>query len=87
MARRAAYLKSRDEDKVRRKREALRRVAPGFEPESGPLVPKQMGGGALGSGSNKATHAQGPILGGSAQPRSVMDDVVDQLAALDSSRK
>ncbi|KDQ20884.1 hypothetical protein BOTBODRAFT_61957 [Botryobasidium botryosum FD-172 SS1] len=35
--RRVAYLHARDEDKLRRMRDALRRIAPGFEPHSGPL--------------------------------------------------
>lgn len=38
-ARREAYLKAREEEKERRKREALRKIAPGFEPKSTPLVP------------------------------------------------
>ena len=38
-ARGAAYLKGREEEKARRQRESLRRVAPGFEPSAGGLVP------------------------------------------------
>ncbi|KAF8196963.1 hypothetical protein BJ912DRAFT_954288 [Pholiota molesta] len=79
-ARRDAYLRARDDDKERRKRDALRRIAPGFNPNSSPLVPTR--GGA-------ATSAQPPALGGDDVPhertRSVMDDLVDQLAALDSA--
>jgi hypothetical protein len=37
--RREAYLRSRDDDKERRKRDALRRIVPGYEPLVGPLVP------------------------------------------------
>ena len=43
-ARREAYLHSRDDEKERRKREALWRIAPGFEPHSGPLVPTKTQG-------------------------------------------
>jgi hypothetical protein len=79
-ARRDAYLRARDDDKERRKRDALRRIAPGFNPNSSPLVPTR--GGA-------ATSAQPPALGGDdatdGRTRSVMDDLVDQLAALDSA--
>ena len=42
--RREAYLRSRDDEKERRKRDALWRIAPGFEPHSGPLVPTKTQG-------------------------------------------
>lgn len=78
-ARREAYLKARDDERERRKREALRRIAPGFEPSSIPLVPVK----------RDTTHTS-TTDGPSSPPthersRSVMDDLVDQLAALDSS--
>jgi len=78
-------LKQREDEKQRRKREALRRIAPGFEPESGPLVPTRMSA-ALGEagaegGEGKATAAPG---GMHVRTRSVMDDLVDHLAALDA---
>ncbi|KAF8811313.1 hypothetical protein BYT27DRAFT_7134312 [Phlegmacium glaucopus] len=83
-ARREAYLRSRDDDKERRRREALRRIAPGFEPHSGPLVPTRH----TGSSMTTTTTYEGGVKG-SEQPlqqsRSVMDDLVDQLAALDSA--
>lgn len=41
-ARREGYLRSREEAKRRRKREALHRVAPGFEPEKGVLKPTSL---------------------------------------------
>ncbi|TFY74717.1 hypothetical protein EWM64_g9294 [Hericium alpestre] len=71
-ARREAYLRAREEEKERRKREALRRIAPGFEPTGTPLVPgkdhdRASAGGEAGNGQ-----------------RDVMDDLVDQLAALES---
>jgi hypothetical protein len=82
--RREAYLRSRDDDKERRKRDALRRIAPGFEPHSGPLVPTRN----TGSSMNTTTYEGGAA--GYEQPhhqqsRSVMDDLIDQLAALDSA--
>lgn len=95
-ARHEAYLKQREEDKRRRKREALRRIAPGFEPESGPLVPTRMSsagmlGGAVatnaegGGGGATATTASATAPGGMhVRTRSVMDDLVDHLAALDA---
>ena len=80
--RREAYLRSRDDDKERRKRDALRRIAPGFEPHSGPLVPTRN------TGSSMNTTYEGGTAGYEQphqQSRSVMDDLIDQLAALDSA--
>jgi hypothetical protein len=76
-ARREAYLHSRDDDKERRKRDALRRIAPGFEPHGGPLVPTR---------NSMNTYQGGPAAYEQPhqQSRSVMDDLVDQLAALES---
>ena len=42
-ARREEYLRAREDEKQRRKREALGRIAPGFEPRSAPLVPVKTG--------------------------------------------
>ena len=46
-----AYLRSRDDDKERRKRDALisllRRIAPGFEPHGGLLVPIRHTGNSM----------------------------------------
>jgi len=94
--RREAYLRSRDDDKERRKRDVLRRIAPGFEPHGGPLVPTtttttrnagnnlnsimntlEGGGEAAAAGYEQQPHQQ--------SSRSVMDDLIDQLAALDSA--
>ncbi|KAH7915057.1 hypothetical protein BJ138DRAFT_1142530 [Hygrophoropsis aurantiaca] len=68
--RRETYLRAREDEKQRRKREALRRIAPGFEPQSSPLVPLRSGSQSIEAHS---TH------------KDVMDDLVDQLAALDST--
>ncbi|KAJ6519180.1 hypothetical protein C8R45DRAFT_950444 [Mycena sanguinolenta] len=72
--RREEYLRSRADAKERRKRDALRRIAPGFEPEGHLLVPTKR------SSVIAPTPAVAPE-----PPRSVMDDLVDQLAALDSA--
>ncbi|KIP11889.1 hypothetical protein PHLGIDRAFT_27696 [Phlebiopsis gigantea 11061_1 CR5-6] len=78
-ARREAYLKSREDEKERRKREALRRIAPGFEPSSTPLVPmKRDSAHPPTESSSEPMHLQS---------KSVMDELVDQLAALDSNFK
>ncbi|KDN42147.1 hypothetical protein RSAG8_07005, partial [Rhizoctonia solani AG-8 WAC10335] len=79
-ARRDAYLRAREEEKVRRKKEALRRVAPGFDPEMGTLLPTKL--------STPMTHT--PVVPATQKrsiaspPRSAMDDLVDQLAAMES---
>ncbi|KAH7926253.1 hypothetical protein BV22DRAFT_1009491, partial [Leucogyrophana mollusca] len=72
-ARREVYLRSREDEKQRRKREALRRIAPGFEPQSSPLVPMRA------TQVTEAHDADGKVH------KDVMDDLVDQLAALDST--
>ena len=74
-ARRDAYLKSREEEKERRERNALRKIAPGFEPHGGPLVPVR--GAKQNLGGNREVEVGVP-------PRDVMDDLVDQLAALEN---
>ncbi|EKM56486.1 uncharacterized protein PHACADRAFT_183136 [Phanerochaete carnosa HHB-10118-sp] len=79
-ARREAYLKSREDDKERRKREALRRIAPGFEPRSTPLVPVKRDS----MHASLASFDAGPSQSAHEHPKSVMEDLVDQLAALDS---
>ncbi|KAH9959427.1 hypothetical protein BC827DRAFT_1261043 [Russula dissimulans] len=80
-ARREAYLHAREEEKQRRKREALRRIAPGFEPRSAPLVPVKTGQQEqqYERGGMAATSSPGP------PQRDVMDDLVNQLAALEDS--
>ena len=81
-ARREAYLRAREEEKERRKRDKLRKIAPGFEPMGAVLVPVHLSG-------NKGEHATGDIqvpagVDVPERERDVMDDLVDQLAALDS---
>jgi hypothetical protein len=79
-ARREAYLRSREDEKERRKREALRRIAPGFEPQGVPLVPVRVERPLSGASQSASTNPNGPPNA----PKSVMDDLVDQLAALDA---
>jgi hypothetical protein len=84
-ARREAYLKARLKDKERRKRDALRRIAPGFEPQSTPLVPTRVA--STGSPDDGPIPSPPPIGTAShVRTRSVMEDLVDQLAALDSTK-
>ena len=73
-ARREAYLHAREDEKEQRKRDALRKIAPGFEPQ-GVLVPKRATDNSLTSRSAIDQNTQ-----------SVMDSLVDQLAALESLR-
>jgi len=84
-ARREAYLKARVEEKERRKRDALRRIAPGFEPRSTPLVPTRVA--STGSPVGGPTPSPPPIgMVSNVRTKSVMEDLVDQLAALDSTK-
>ncbi|KAH9005648.1 hypothetical protein EDB86DRAFT_3061785 [Lactarius hatsudake] len=85
-ARREALLRAREDEKQRRKREALRRIAPGFEPRGAPLVPVKTGI-ALDQ-QQKEDGIDGNAVaaaGQGGQPRDVMDDLVDRLAALESA--
>lgn len=76
----------REEEKARRKKEALRRVAPGFEPDSGPMVPKRIGELASKRTDELAAKSGNEVPGRvEPQARSVMDDLVDQLAAMSSN--
>ncbi|KAI0674542.1 hypothetical protein C8Q78DRAFT_601998 [Trametes maxima] len=84
-ARREAYLKARDEEKERRKRDALRRIAPGFEPTATPLIPTKRFSGVPGQHVASAEAGSSGEGGGEhRRTKSVMEDLVDQLAALDS---
>lgn len=79
-SRRDAYLRSREEEKERRKREKLRKIAPGFEPMGSVLVPTHLSGNQVDPGATGTSNSpQVPE-----KERDVMDDLVDQLAALDS---
>jgi hypothetical protein len=80
-ARHEAYLRSRDDDKELRKRDALRRIAPGFEPHGGPLVPTRNNKNSMNA---YEVGVGAPYEQPHQQSRSVMDDLIDQLAALES---
>ncbi|KAI0790521.1 hypothetical protein C8Q75DRAFT_852298 [Abortiporus biennis] len=86
-ARREAILKSRQDDKERRKRDALRRIAPGFEPQSAPLVPTKrfsLDGHAGSSISTPPPPGDSRADLGHQRSKSVMEDLVDQLEALEA---
>ena len=87
-ARHEAFLQAREDEKNRRKREALRRIAPGFEPRSAPLVPVKTGA-ALGQEQQQQHEGGGgsdsTAAGQDLPQRDVMDDLVDRLAALEDS--
>jgi hypothetical protein len=87
-ARHEALLRAREDEKQRRKREALRRIAPGFEPRAAPLVPVKTG---LALDQQQQQQQQwkedgigSDTAGQGGHPRDVMDDLVDRLAALES---
>ena len=73
-ARRDAYIQGREDEKERRKREKLRKVAPGFEPSAGVLVPTR----------NSVQLASSTDLMQNKGEKDVMDDLVEQLARLES---
>lgn len=90
-ARREALLASRAEDKERRKREALRRIAPGFEPQGAPLVPVRK---SLDAGSaSQQQHVKEVVdemhknVAGEEKVRDVMADLVDSLERMDAGSR
>ncbi|KAJ3713677.1 hypothetical protein C8R42DRAFT_727148 [Lentinula raphanica] len=86
-ARHEAYLRSREDEKEQRKREALRKIAPGFEPRGSVLVPTRATSVPLSAPPNNVSPSNGPngIGGDYRHTKSVMEDLVDQLAAFDSN--
>ncbi|KAK2465038.1 hypothetical protein APHAL10511_003114 [Amanita phalloides] len=70
-ARREAHLISREGEKEKRKRDALHRIAPGFEPQ-GVLVPMRAASNLENRNLNEGEHTN-----------SVMDSLAEQLAALE----
>lgn len=83
-ARHDAYLRQREEEKERRRREALRRVAPGFEPTEGTLVPVKVSKPEPAPSDPLHSSGSGSAPGHERQ-KSVMEDLVDHLAALDTA--
>ena len=86
-ARRAAYIQDRRNQKEQRQREALRRVAPGFEPNSGLLVPKRIEVPLSKRMDDVTASTLQPVPPPLAKPpRTVMDDLVDQLEAMEARK-
>jgi len=74
-----------EEKKKREERERLWKVAPGFDAESGPLVPKKLGqetkvGSSSGGGGGAMVSN-----GSTAAVKDPMLDLVEQLAKLDAA--
>ncbi|KAF5318303.1 hypothetical protein D9611_014364 [Ephemerocybe angulata] len=86
-ARREEYLRQRETEKERRRKEALRRIAPGFEPQ-GVLVPESRHAAHKPSNSldGSMLRAESYSPPGHQRSRSVMDDLVESLAALDAAK-
>ncbi|KAJ2927478.1 hypothetical protein H1R20_g9617, partial [Candolleomyces eurysporus] len=85
-AKREDYLQQREQEKERRKKEALRRIAPGFEPQA-VLVPSHKYSNSMDSGlSPPGVGGSGGGTGHHQRSRSVMDDLVESLAALDAAK-
>ncbi|KAJ3799585.1 hypothetical protein GGU11DRAFT_815274 [Lentinula aff. detonsa] len=82
-ARHEAFLLSRENEKEQRKREALRKIAPGFEPRGSVLVPTRATSVPLSATPNNFNADTLPSSTGHRYTKSVMEDLVDQLAALD----
>lgn len=92
-ARREALLRARDDERQRRKREALRRVAPGFEGNGAVLMPVRVNSDTNSAG-NDATREQQPSAGRSVDGANnghgqvgTVDDLVHQLARLDTQQR
>ncbi|KAJ3550493.1 hypothetical protein NMY22_g445 [Coprinellus aureogranulatus] len=85
-ARREDYLRQREAEKERRKKEALKRIAPGFDPTA-VLVPESRQGHKASTSVDTGLRPEqqnSPV--GHQRSRSVMDDLVDTLAALDAAK-
>ncbi|CAG7848042.1 SubName: Full=Uncharacterized protein {ECO:0000313/EMBL:CCA75420.1} [Serendipita indica DSM 11827] len=72
------------EEQERIRKEQLRKVAPGFDPSVGALVPKKVGAAASTDASTSSLMLPPPPPPAAPQ-RDVMADLVDQLAALDAA--
>ncbi|CAG7848054.1 SubName: Full=Uncharacterized protein {ECO:0000313/EMBL:CCA71824.1} [Serendipita indica DSM 11827] len=70
------------EEQERMRKEQLRKVAPGFDPSVGALVPKKFGATAS-AGASTSSLMLPPPPPAAAPQRDVVADLVDQLAALD----
>ncbi|KIJ61444.1 hypothetical protein HYDPIDRAFT_31313 [Hydnomerulius pinastri MD-312] len=83
LARREALLRSREDEKERRKREALKRVAPGFDGNGSVLTPMRATSSGSSETQSTSSGTQIPENRGSVN---VMDDLVDQLAKMDAQQ-
>ncbi|CCA71824.1 hypothetical protein PIIN_05759 [Serendipita indica DSM 11827] len=70
------------EEQERMRKEQLRKVAPGFDPSVGALLPKKFGATAS-AGASTSSLMLPPPPPAAAPQRDVVADLVDQLAALD----
>ena len=78
-------LRARAERREQARVAALRKIAPGFEPQGAPLLPDRVASvpvKAAGEGADDGDEQRGQ---GHERQRSVLDDLVDHLAALDAS--
>ncbi|KAI0030244.1 hypothetical protein K488DRAFT_79728 [Vararia minispora EC-137] len=84
-ARRESLLRARADERERRRRDVLRRIAPGFEGGAGVLTPDRRG--SRGPEQMVAQGSEGTIEG-EAEKREgdVMDRLVDELARMDAER-
>ncbi len=80
-ARREAYLRSRAEEFEQRKRDALHKIAPGL---GSFLVPTRAPSNRGNESNGASSTSNGQSQGEQENERNVMNDLVDQLAALDS---
>ncbi|KAL4073578.1 hypothetical protein J3A83DRAFT_4091737 [Scleroderma citrinum] len=78
-ARREALLQAREDEKERRRREALRRVAPGFEGNGSVLMPVRVSSDSMDSAGNGAESMGGQV--------DAMTHLADQLARLDTTHQ
>ena len=87
-ARREALLRAREDEKEQRRREALRRVAPGFEGDGSVLMPVRVSSDSTGSAGSDTERVQ--RRGPSSPPNvhvDAMDDLANQLARLETAQQ
>lgn len=91
--RREALLRARDDERQRRKREALRRVAPGFEGNDAVLMPVRVKPPDVNNASNDTIGERQPSAARSVDGANdgqgqvgTLDDLADQLARLDTQQ-
>ncbi|KAG6335031.1 hypothetical protein ID866_4057 [Astraeus odoratus] len=86
-ARQAAVLRAHEDEKEHRKREALRRVAPGFEGNGAVLMPVRVSSDPSNDETKRQIVSVGDDAGASgSQAGDVMDGLADQLARLSAQK-